>query len=270
MSEPTSKPPIRRADPTLKAQTSKDSLRPFGLPRWAGLLLYAFFWVLLIIPLVRRWRRGPDWNRVRAAMALLGLLLAVGGFLLKAMQWPVASWWLLAGGAVVALCAVVFGPVADPEKERKLQLRHSADYFLNGGRFVSGDLPGSSPLQPETPLYLLLKGLQLLLVPVEGSGDIHSIIELSQVAEIRVDGDSYLPIYLSEAKDPPVREERVDQSKNSVLALITASGQKVEFHYTGAFSEHLAETAAHAIYSVRKLADGVAGESPEIFHIVGR
>ena len=270
MSEPTSKPPIRRADPTLKAQTSKDSLRPFGLPRWAGLLLYAFFWVLLIIPLVRRWRRGPDWNRVRAAMALLGLLLAVGGFLLKAMQWPVASWWLLAGGAVVALCAVVFGPVADPEKERKLQLRHSADYFLNGGRLATGGSPGSPPLKPGTPLYLLIKGPQLLVVPAEGVGDVHSIVELSEVAEIRVDGDAYLPIYLSEAKDPPVREARVDQGKTSVLELVTAAGGSMQFQYTGAFCKHLAETAAHAIYSVRQLADGVGGKSPEVFHIVGR
>jgi uncharacterized membrane protein len=270
MSEITSKPPIRRADPTLQARTSKDSLRPLGLPRWLGLLLYGFFWVLLIIPLIRRWRRGPDWNRVRAAVALLGLIIAMGGFLLKAMQWPVFSWWLLAGGAVLALCAVVFGPLADPEKERKLQRRHSADYFLNGGRFVSGDVPGSPPLQAETPLYLLLKGLQLLLVPVEGSGDIHVVVELSQVAEIRVDGDSYLPIYLSEAKDPPVREERSGQSKTSVLELVTVTGDSMEFRYTGAFSKHLAETAAHAIYSVRKLADGVAGQSPEVFHIVGR
>jgi len=131
-------------------------------------------------------------------------------------------------------------------------------------------VPGSPPLQAETPLYLLLKGLQLLLVPVEGSGDIHAVVELSQVAEIRVDGDSYLPIYLSEAKDPPVREERSGQSKTSVLELVTVTGDSMEFRYTGAFSKHLAETAAHAIYSVRKLADGVAGQSPEVFHIVGR
>ena len=270
MSQASHQPPIRRADPSLQQRTSKDSLRPFGLPRWAGLLLYAFFWVLLIIPLVRRWRRGPDWNRVRTAMALMGLLVASGGFFLKATQWAVLSWWLLAGGAVLALSAIAFGPVADPEKERKLQLRHSADYFLNGGHFASGDLPGSPPLQPETPLYLLLKGPQLLLVPVGGSGDVHAIVKLSEVADIRVDGDSYLPVYLSEAKDPPVHEKQADQSKTSVLELVTVTGDSIEFRYTGAFSKHLAETAAHAIYSVRKLADGVAGQPPEVFHIVRR
>ncbi len=273
----TKAPPssIRRADPSLRAQTSKDVLRPFGLPRWAGLLLYAFFWVLLIIPLVRRWRRGPEWNRVRAAIASLGLLVAIGGFLLKAMVWqtmlwPLLSWWLMAAGAILAVGAIAFPPAADPEKERKLQRRHSADYFLNGGRFASGDLPGSPPLRPGTPLYLLLRGQQLLLVPVEGRGDVHAVVELSQVSDIRVDGDSYLPIYLSEAKDPPVREESVDQSESSELELVTAAGGNIQFRYTGAFSKHLAETAAHAIYSVRKLADRVAGQTPEVFHIVGR
>ena len=261
---------IRRAGPSLQERTSKDPLRPFGLPRWAGLLLYAFFWVLLIIPLVRRWRRRPDWNRVRAAIASLGLLVAIAGFLLKAMTWPLLSWWLIGAGALLAVGAIALPPAADPEKERKLQLRHSADYFLNGGRFASGELPGSPPLAPGTPLYLLLRGLQLLLVPVEGRGDVHAVVELSQVSDIRVDGDSYLPIYLSEAKDPPAREERVDQSKTSVLELVTAAGGSIQFRYTGAFSKHLAETAAHAIYSVRKLADRVAGQTPEVFHIVGR
>ena len=275
MSQATPKTPIRRADPSLQERTSKDFLRPFGLPRWAGLLPYAFFWVLLIIPLVRRWRRGPEWNRVRAAIASLGLLVAIGGFLLKAMVWqtmlwPLLSWWLMAAGAILAVGAIAFPPAADPEKERKLQRRHSADYFLNGGRFASGDLPGGPPLRPGTPLYLLLRGQQLLLVPVEGTGDVHAVVELSQVSDIRVDGDSYLPIYLSEAKDPPVREESVDQSESSVLELVTAAGGSIQFRYTGAFSKHLAETAAHAIYSVRKLADRVAGQTPEVFHIIGR
>ena len=270
MSQPASKRPIRRADPSLQDQTSKDSLRPFGLPRWAGLLLYAFFWVVLVIPQVRRWRRGPEWNRVRAGLALLGLLAAAGGFILRALEWPVLSWWLLAGGAVLAIAAVALTSTDDPEKERKLQLQHSADYFLNGGRLATGGSPGSPPLKPGTPLYLLIKGPQLLVVPAEGVGDVHSIVELSEVAEIRVDGDAYLPIYLSEAKDPPVREARVDQGKTSVLELVTAAGGSMQFQYTGAFCKHLAETAAHAIYSVRQLADGVGGKSPEVFHIVGR
>ena len=160
MSQATPKPPIRRADPSLREQTSKDFLRPFGLPRWAGLLLYAFFWVLLIIPLVRRWRRGPEWNRVRAAIASLGLLVAIAGFLLKAMMWPLLSWWLMAAGAILALGAVAIGPAADPDKERKLQARHSADYFLNGGHFSRGDLPNGSSVEPRTRLYLLLRSHQ--------------------------------------------------------------------------------------------------------------
>ena len=261
---------IRRADPSLREQTSKDFPRPFGLPRWAGLLLYAFFWVLLIIPLVRRWRKGPEWNRVRAGVALLGLLVGIGGFLLKAMEWPVLSWWLLGGGTILALGAAAIGPAADPDKERKLQARHSADYFLNGGHFSRGDLPNDSSVEPGTRLYLLLRGQQLLLIPIEGTGDVRAVVELSQVSDVRVDGDSYRPIYISEAKDPPVREARASQSKSSVLELVTVGGHHIQFRYTGAFSKHLAESAAHAIHSVRQLANSVGGQTPEVFHIVGR
>ena len=54
------------------------------------------------------------------------------------------------------------------------------------------------------------------------------------------------------------------------MELVVDNRPTIRFLYTGAFSKHLASTAAHTIYGVRKLgrADGVGGESPKVFNIV--
>jgi hypothetical protein len=256
---------VRRADPALQARPSKDSFRPFGLPRWIGLLLYALFWMVLLVPLVRRWRRRASWQWVRLGMALVGLALLAAGF-----AWSYS--WIVAGGGVTLLAALLLDPAADPDHERKLQARHQADYFLNGGEFVSGRWPGGNSVPGGARLYLLLRGRELLAVPVKGDGAVAASLGVDNVREILVAGESYRPVYVSEAKDPPRREEHVDRSAKTALELVLRDGERLRFDYTGAFSKHLAETAAHGIYSVRRLggADGVGGESPEIFHIVGR
>ena len=262
---------VRRADPALQARPSKDSFRPFGLPRWIGLLLYALFWVVLLVPLVRRWRRRASWQWVRLGIALGGLALLAAGF-----AWSHS--WIAAVGGATLLAALLLDPAADPDHERKLQARHQADYFVNGGEFVSGRWPGGNgiPSGNSVPggarLYLLLRGRELLAVPVKGDGAVAGSLGVDSVREILVAGESYRPVYVSEAKDPPRREEHVDRSATTALELVLGDGEKLRFLYTGAFSKHLAETAAHGIYSVRRLggADGVGGESPEIFHIVGR
>ncbi len=99
-----------------------------------GVLLYALFWFLLLVPLVRRWRRREDWNRIRFAICLgaLGLL---------AWNVSAAHWWAAGFAAAAFLCAVTLGPAYDPERERKLQKLHQADYLLNGGAYVAGNLP---------------------------------------------------------------------------------------------------------------------------------
>lgn len=264
---------VRRADPALQARPSKDSFRPFGLPRWIGLFLYAFFWVVLLVPLVRRWRRRASWQWVRLGIALGGLALLAAGF-----AWSHS--WIAAVGGVTLLAAVLLSPAADPDRERELQARHQADYFLNGGEFVSGHWPGSVPsvnsvggnVPGGAGLYLLLRGRELLAVPVKSDGAVAGSLGVDSIREILVAGESYRPVYVSEAKDPPRREEHVDRSATTALELVLRDGERLRFNYTGAFSKHLAETAAHGIYSVRRLggADGVGGESPEIFHIVGR
>ena len=109
-------------------------------------------------------------------------------------------------------------------------------------------------------------------MPVEEDAGIRATINVAEIEDILVGDERYRPVYISEAKDPPVREEAVDKKASTVMTLVLAGGRNVQFEYEGAFSKHLAESAAHAIYSVRKLgtAHGVSGESPEIFHIVGR
>jgi hypothetical protein len=163
-------------------------------------------------------------------------------------------------------------PATDPDRERKLQARHAADYLLNGGEFISGRWPGATTVVSATRLYLLLRGRELLAVPVKGEGRVQASLSIDAVRRVLVAGQNYVPVYVSEAKDPPRREKQVDRSARTAMELVLEGGETLCFEYTGAFSKHLAETAAHAIYSVRQLggANGVAGQSPEVFHVIGR
>ena len=262
MSRPNPQP-RRPADPSLRERPNEDPLRPFGLPKWLGLLLYAFFRVVLIVPQVRRWRRAVHWNRVRLGAGAVGLSFLGAG-------WLFPSLWLLLAGGLLAMAALVLAPAKDPDRERKLQAAHGADYLLNGGILVHGSLPGAKPLEPRQQLYLLLRGPELLIVPVEGSGDVHSVIDVRSIVDVRVAGEGYVPIYVSEAKDPPVRETAVDSDRVTDIELVFESSDTLRFAYKGAFSKHLAETAAHAIYSVRNLArqEAEGGTGKTAFQIV--
>jgi hypothetical protein len=113
---------------------------------------------------------------------------------------------------------------------------------------------------------------ELLAVAVKGSGDVKASISIDTVRRVLVAGENYVPVYVSEAKDPPRREKQVDRAAKTAMELVLENGETLRFEYTGAFSKHLAETAAHAIYSVWRLggADGVGGQSPEVFHVIGR
>ena len=243
-------PPHRQgtkpADVRLEEGRPQRTLRPFGVPRWVGALLYGLFAVVLLIPLVRRFRRRPAWNAVRAAAAILTAGLAAA-LLVGALESP---WWWAVAGSALALSLV--GRTSDPDAERKLQRRLRADYLLNGGRFVSGRLPNSEALPAGGELYLLLRGEHLLVVPRRGLGEVHSALNVRQIQSIRVDGAAYVPVYVSEAKDPPVRETEVDRRATSDLEITLESGETLVLRYDGAFHKHLAETAAHAVHSVRE------------------
>lgn len=236
------------ADPLLEQGREGDVLRPFGLPRWAGGLLYAVFWLLLAIPLVRRWRRRPWWNAARIVIGLAAL--APFALWVVNQQRPAGIW--IAAGATALLFAVLCGSAADPDHERKLQRRHRAQYLLNGGIFGGGRLPSSEPLPADAPLYLLIRGEHLLLVPQTGAGEVHSAFDIRRIAAIEVGGEPYVPIYVSEAKDPPVKEYSVDRKAQLELCIRFDNGNALWFRYQGAFRKHLAETAAHAVHSVRE------------------
>ncbi len=257
------------SNPSQTTRIGSGTQPPRGplIPRWARLLLYPVFFLLLLIPKVRRLRRDRRrWNVARFATAAAALAAIALGAL-----WSL--WWAVGLGALVAVTALLARPAADPDRERDLQRRHQAAYLLNGGRLAS-TWPASveGQLAAGAALYVLLRGREILFVPVDGEGEAAATLELARITEILVQGESYRPVYVSEAKDPPVREKAVDKKAAVVTTLRLDGGEAIDLEYRGAFSKHLAESAAHAIYSVRKLgaADGVAGESPEIFHIVGR
>ncbi len=250
------------ADPQLQAGQSEKPLRPFGIPRWLGAALYLLFSFVLLVPLVRRCRREPWWLFVRIALAAIGLLL-VGG-------WIAGSLGAVAGafGVISLTCAAWLGPLTDPDLERKLQRRHRADYLLNGGVLSEGQFSGSEPLRPGQSLYLLIRSPHVMVVPQRGDGDVHAAIDIRRIERIEVAGELYVPTYVSEAKDPPVREKTVDQKASTEMTLTLDDGSRIGFRYRGAFHKHLAETAAHGIYSVR--AGLRSGEQTPALQVINR
>lgn len=176
--------------------------------------------------------------------------------------------WLVIPGSVLVLLALLVRGVRDPEHERKLQARYQSNYLLNGGKLTAGRFP---EVPTGEPLYILLKDQELLFVPADGV-DVAGVLAVPEIEDIRVHGKPYIPVYVSEAKDPPVRETRVDQTATAPMELFLKDGRALRFEYTGAFHTHLAETAAHAIHSVKRLGgpDGVGSQSPEVFHVIGR
>ena len=262
-------PRVRRADPTLEArreENPRDSARRFGLPRWAARLLYAAFWVVLILPWIRRQRRRSSWNRIRLLVGSAGAGAATLGWLLSAA-------WLVVLGALFLLTAVLVRPAKDPDRERRRQARHGAQSFLNGGVFGGGRLPAGASIDEGEALYLLVRDSELLVVPVvphNADDEVSALIDFRRVARVLVDGEPYRPVFIPEAKDPPVREEKVDRSQSSTMELVFEDETSVGFVYHGAFSRHLAESTAHAVDQARRSANGIAGQSPEVFHIVGR
>jgi hypothetical protein len=249
------------ADPELQEGRPEKPLRPFGIPRWLGAGLYLLFSFVLLVPLVRRWRRERWWLFVRGALAAAGIAL-------------IACWfagWLgaVAGGlgVISLLCGVWLGPLTDPDLERKLQRKHRAEYLLNGGVLAEGSFPGSEPLRADQTLYLLIRSPHVMVVPQQSDGDVHAALDIRRIDRIEVGGELYVPTYVSEAKDPPVREKTVDQTAATQMTLTLDDGSRIGFHYRGAFHKHLAETAAHGIYSVRAgLRSGTSAPSLQIIN----
>lgn len=252
---------IKPADPELQAGRPQKPLRPFGIPRWLGAGLYLLFSFVLLVPLVRRCRREPWWLFVRLVFAAIGLLL-VGAWMAGSLG-PV-----LGGLGVISLiCVAWLGRLTDPDLERKLQRKHRADYLLNGGVLSEGSFPGSEPLRPSQPLYLLIRSPHVMIVPQGGDGEVHAALDIRRIERIEVGSELYVPTYVSEAKDPPVLEKTVDQKASTQMTLTLDDGARLGFRYRGAFHKHLAETAAHGIYSVRAgILSGDAAPALQVFN----
>lgn len=232
----------REAPPPNPERPPADRRRSVASGALRGALAILFS-AVLVLPRLRLARRKRSWNWLRAVLLLVAVAAAYGG----------AGWGWLIGGCL-ALLAIAFPRTRDPDSERRLQRMHGAEYLLNGGAWAGDRLgEGRDALGKGERLYLLLRGEHLLLVPRKGTGEVQTAVRVPAIARILVDGREYAPVYVSEAKEPPVREQEVDRHAVSELTLELDSGKALRFAYRGAFCRHLAETAAHAIYSVRGL-----------------
>lgn len=249
------------ADPELQARRPEKPQRPFGISRWVGAGLYLLFSFVLLVPLVRRWRREPWWLFVRTALTLAGVS-TLGA-------WAAGLFGAVAGGlgVISLICGLWLGRLTDPDRERKLQRKHRADYLLNGGVLSEGQFSGAETPGSDQPLYLLIRSPHVMVVPQRGDGEVHAAVDIRRIGRIEVGGELYVPTYVSEAKDPPVREKTVDQKASTQMTLTLDDGARLGFRYRGAFHKHLAETAAHGIYSVRSgLRSGVTASSLQVLN----
>ena len=244
----------RRAERTPGARKRPTEFSPQSASRALRVALTALFSAILALPRLRALRRTRAWTWLR-----LGLLLLSAAFA------AFSSGWWKAGAVAFGLVVLVLRRSVDPDRERRLQREHGADYFLNGGEWGGVDPTAESVnLDAGTHLYLLLRGGDLLVVPRDRDKAVHVAVPVDAVERILVNGRDYLPVYVSEAKQPPVRERDVDRHAVSILLLEMRGGQPMCFLYRGAFSEHLAETAAHAIFSVRARTNAKPGGTPSM------
>ena len=226
MSDRRPSPELRRGDP-------------------ARYLLAPFSVALSLLARVRLLRRRRSWQIAR--------LVLLAGAVLTASVAP--GWWKVLA-AVPAVLGALLRRTRDPDRERQIQRIHRAEYLLNGGEWRRAENAG-----PAATAYLLLRDGHLMVVPRARDIDVDAAVRVDAIAAIRVDGTPYRPVYVSEAKQPPVRERQVDRHAVSELVLDLRTGDSWRFRYRGAFARHLAETAAHAIYSVRAVSSASADVS---------
>jgi hypothetical protein len=206
--------------------------------RAAGLLLAPIFGLLLLLPLLGRWRRRRGWNWIRACGCLMGVLILAGARGHMKVQ---------AAGLALAACGLLCRPLADPDAMQKIADKLGAHHVLRGGRVVKGLKPGS-------PMALLLTADELLaLSPPER---IEARWKLEAIACIEVDGREYEPQHIRLAKAPPQRDEHADHGAACRLTLRVAAEEAVDFEYRGVFARHLAEAAAHTIHECRERKTG--------------
>jgi len=206
---------------------------PGPVRRVVSALLYPFFSLVLVAPAVRRLRRRRGWQAARLVAVGGGLGLAAAGF------------W--AGAAAVAAAAALLPPLEDPDRLRQVAERLGAPHVLNGGIFEHGDMQA----RPGCALLFFLSPQEMLVAAAGRPETVLARRRLGSVESIRVDGQDYRPQYVSFAKEPPRREEHPDREAVCRLE-IRWTDSALEVSYRGAFARHLAETAAHSLWSLRK------------------
>ncbi len=241
MSDSGARARIRRADPTLRAGEDRGGSPARDLSRPQAGLLAALFSAVLVIPWLRRLRRRAEWNWIRS-----GLLVAAAAVAALGPEWSKLP------ALLAALLAVALRRTPDPDGERRIQRMHHAEYFLNGGEWAGQNPPDDAEgLRAGTAVYLLLRGPHLLVIRRDRHDRVEVALRVDSVERILVDGRDYVPVFVSEAKRPPRREREVDRHAVSDLSLEIRDGAALRFRYRGAFSLHLAETAAHAVCAAR-------------------
>lgn len=221
-----------------------------GRRAWQA-LLRPVFGLLLLIPLLRRLRRGPAWNWVRAGgvAAGLALMLLSGGR-------PTMTW----AGVVVVALAAMWGPAEDPDAMQKLAARLGARHVVNGGTLAAGDVD----LPPGTAVLLFVTPEEALVAAAKAE-DTKLRFALAGIDEIAVEGEEYQPHYVSFAKAPPQRERNPDRHAKRRLSigftLKDGAKGRLDLDYRGAFAQHLAEIAAHTLSECRSAARRSAVEN---------
>ncbi len=241
-------PRVRRSDPTLASQELRSGNRVgAGVLRGLQAVLSP---TVFVFRRARVLRRSRGWNWIRAVLLVGGLALASS-----------SAGWMRVAFLGFALLAAFLRRLPDPDWERRIQRIHGADYLLNGGEWAGGPRgEGADRLRSGTALHLLVRGSHLLLLPKGRNAPVHVALRIDEIDRIRVDGRDYGPVYVPQAKQPPSRDTEFDRHAVADLSLEPRQGEPLRFRYRGPFASHLAETAAHAVHSVRSGRPPGAGE----------
>lgn len=236
----------------IRSSEARDASAASPRRRVAGILLSPLFGALLLVPILRRERRKARWRWVRIAGWLAGVAFLVAG-------WDHA--WAQAAGAALFLAATILRGIEDPERLRKAAERLGARHVVNGGFFVAGDPELKNGLKKGTTLLFFISPAELLAASASAPEQVIWRCPLAGIEAIQVATEDYQPHYVSFAKAPPVRDDNADRDARCCLTLqvseadgIQARPHKLDFEYRGVFARHLAEIAAHTIYSCRALA----------------